>query len=80
MSRVLKNEGLQSRQAENKVPSILRIISGLQIVIGIIAGLFCIKNSFIVGVTIIITSVVGSIFIIAFSQVIDLLQEIANKI
>lgn len=30
MSRVLKNEGLQSRQAENKVPSILRIISGLQ--------------------------------------------------
>lgn len=35
MSRVLRNEGLQSRQVENKVPSILRIISGLQIVIGI---------------------------------------------
>lgn len=68
---------VNSHKSNNVIASILRIVAGLIVVIGIFIGIGNIGDEIFIGITYIASSIVLGMFIIGFAEIIDLLNKIA---
>ena len=63
----------------NKTANIIKTLSGILTFIGILAGLYFLLSSVILGIIIIISSICQYIFAKGFGEIIQLLEDIKNK-
>lgn len=66
-------------KSNNIIASILRVIAGLIVVIGIFIGIGNIGDEIFIGIIYIVSSIVLGMFIVGFAEIIDLLNKIANN-
>lgn len=72
-----QNRGHYEEKSNNIIASILRVIAGLIVVIGIFIGIANIGNEIFIGIIYIVSSIVLGMFIVGFAEIIDLLNKIA---
>mgnify|MGYP005769860347 CR=1 FL=1 len=72
-----QNRGHYEGKSNNIIASILRVIAGLIVVIGIFIGIANIGNEIFIGIIYIVSSIVLGMFIVGFAEIIDLLNKIA---
>lgn len=70
---------VDNRKSNNIIASILRVIAGLIVVIGIFIGIGNIGDEIFIGIIYIVSSIVLGMFIVGFAEIIDLLNKIANN-
>ena len=67
-------------EVENKIANVIHIIGTLLVFIGPITGFIYTSENTWLGIVIIISSIVTSIFIAGFAEIIQLLEDIKNKL
>lgn len=72
-----QNKGHYEEKSNNIIASILRVIAGLIVVIGIFIGIGNIGDEIFIGIIYIVSSIVLGMFIVGFAEIIDLLNKIA---
>lgn len=72
-----QNKGHYEEKSSNIIASILRVIAGLIVVIGIFIGIGNIGDEIFIGIIYIVSSIVLGMFIVGFAEIIDLLNKIA---
>ena len=72
-----QNKGHYEEKSNNVIASILRVIAGLIVVIGIFIGIGNIGDEIFIGIIYIVSSIVLGMFIVGFAEIIDLLNKIA---
>lgn len=72
-----QNIGYHKGSSNNVIASILRVIAGLIVVIGIFIGIGNIGDEIFIGIIYIVSSILLGIFIVGFAEIIDLLNKIA---
>lgn len=72
-----QNKGHYEEKSNNIIASILRVIAGLIVVIGIFIGIGNIGDDIFIGIIYIVSSIVLGMFIVGFAEIIDLLNKIA---
>lgn len=71
-----QNRGCHKGSSNNVIASILRVIAGLIVVIGIFIGIGNIGDEIFIGIIYIVSSILLGIFIVGFAEIIDLLNKI----
>lgn len=72
-----QNKGHYEEKSNNIIASILRVIAGLIVIIGIFIGIGNIGDEIFIGIIYIVSSIVLGMFIVGFAEIIDLLNKIA---
>lgn len=79
MSRINDKYGRTINEKENKVASMIKTISIIIAIIGVIASIICMENLEWLAFVYIIVSIISAIFIYAIGEGLQLLQQVVNN-
>lgn len=84
IDRTPKNQNAYSREnssdyIKNRVAKLIKVISIISLIIGVIIGITQLDTYSILGITYIVISIISSIFVYGLGEIIQLLEDIKNK-
>lgn len=79
-----KNQNAYSKETsfdytKNRVAKLIKVISIISLIIGVIIGITQLDTYSILGITYIVISIISSIFVYGLGEIIQLLEDIKNK-
>lgn len=74
--KIVENERLDK---SNGLGTALKVISAIEIIVGIIAGIILFEDEFTIGLTVIIATIVSGLLVAGIGEIIQLLEDIKNK-
>lgn len=64
----------------NGLATALKFVAMIEIIVGVIAGIVLFENEFFIGMSVLIATVVSGLLIAGVGEIIQLLEDIKNKI
>lgn len=64
---------------KNKIAKSMKLVSIILLILGIIIGITQLDTYLVLGITYIVISIISSIFVYGFGEIIQLLEDIKNK-